>query len=90
MVAAHGWSTAEFGCLAALWEKESNWRYTAKNPKSGAYGIPQAYPASRMAAAGADWETNPTTQIIWGLGYIANRYETPCKAWAHSGATGWY
>ncbi len=90
MVAARGWNADEFACLAALWQKESGWRYTARNPTSGAYGIPQSLPAEKMAAAGADWETNPYTQITWGVGYIAKRYGTPCAAWAHSGATNWY
>ncbi|WP_456236389.1 aggregation-promoting factor C-terminal-like domain-containing protein [Actinomyces mediterranea] len=52
--------------------------------------MPQALPGSKMAAAGVDWATNPATQITWGLGYIAGRYGTPCSAWAHSNAVGWY
>jgi hypothetical protein len=80
----------QFACLDLLWEKESNWRVTATNPSSGAYGIPQALPASKMASAGSDWQTNAITQIRWGLGYIEAVYGTPCTAWAHSQATNWY
>ena len=65
------------------------WRVNAAN-SSGAYGIPQALPGSKMASAGADWQTNPATQIAWGLGYIAGRYGTPCGAWDHSESNGWY
>ncbi|MDQ1690900.1 MAG: hypothetical protein QOD87_1008, partial [Pseudonocardiales bacterium] len=72
-----------------LWTKESGWRTDAANP-SGAYGIPQALPGSKMSAAGADWQTSASTQITWGLGYIAGVYGTPCAAWAHSQATNWY
>jgi hypothetical protein len=80
----------QFACLELLWEKESNWRVTATNPSSGAYGIPQALPGSKMASAGSDWQTNAITQIRWGLGYIKAVYGTPCTAWAHSQATNWY
>lgn len=90
MVAARGWGTGEFDCLVALWKKESGWRVNAHNKSSGAYGIPQALPGTKMASAGADWETNPATQIAWGLGYIGGRYGTPCGAWGHSQARGWY
>ena len=89
-VAARGWSSAEFDCLVALWSKESGWRVNAYNAGSGAYGIPQALPGSKMATAGADWETNAGTQIEWGLGYVSGRYSTPCGAWAHSQDVGWY
>lgn len=89
-VAARGWSSGEFDCLVALWSKESGWRVNAYNASSGAYGIPQALPGSKMATAGADWETNAATQIEWGLGYIQGRYDTPCGAWAHSQDVGWY
>ena len=89
-VAARGWSSAEFDCLVALWSKESGWRVNAYNAGSGAYGIPQALPGSKMATAGADWETNAATQIEWGLGYVSGRYGTPCGAWAHSQDVGWY
>lgn len=90
MVAAEGWSAGQFSCLDRLWERESGWRVTARNPYSGAYGIPQAMPASKMAAAGADWRTNPTTQIEWGLDYIDARYGSPCAAWDHFLARNWY
>jgi len=90
MVLGRGWPDSEFGCLVALWNKESGWRVNAHNRGSGAYGIPQALPGSKMASAGADWETNPATQISWGLGYIGARYGTPCGAWGHSQSTGWY
>ncbi|MGC5223313.1 hypothetical protein ACPW96_12080 [Micromonospora sp. DT81.3] len=90
MVLARGWSDAEFGCLVALWNRESGWRVNAYNAGSGAYGIPQSLPGNKMASAGADWETNPATQISWGLGYIGGRYGTPCGAWGHSQSTGWY
>jgi hypothetical protein len=90
MVAARGWSTGEYDCLVALWNKESGWNVYAYNASSGAYGIPQALPGSKMATAGADWQTNPATQITWGLGYIQARYGTPCGAWAHSQSVGWY
>ena len=90
MVAAEGWSSSQFTCLDRLWQRESGWRVTARNPSSGAYGIPQALPASKMAAAGSDWRTNPTTQIEWGLDYIDARYGSPCAAWSHFQARNWY
>ncbi|MES9537163.1 MULTISPECIES: lytic transglycosylase domain-containing protein [unclassified Actinomadura] len=79
----------QFGCLVNLWNKESHWNVHAANP-SGAYGIPQALPGSKMGSAGPDWQNNATTQIKWGLGYIKNRYGTPCGAWSHSQSVGWY
>lgn len=85
-----GFADSQFGCLDSLWTRESGWRWNADNPSSSAYGIPQALPGSKMASAGADWETNPETQIRWGLGYIAGRYGTPCAAWGHSERVGWY
>jgi len=90
MVMARGWGQGEFDCLVALWNRESHWNVYAHNTSSGAYGIPQALPGSKMATAGADWATNPVTQITWGLGYIGGRYGTPCGAWGHSEAKGWY
>lgn len=90
MVLERGWGDSEFACLVALWNKESGWRVNAYNKSSGAYGIPQSLPGNKMASAGADWETNPATQIAWGLGYIGGRYGTPCGAWSHSQAKGWY
>jgi hypothetical protein len=79
----------QFSCLDDIWTRESNWVYNAENA-SGAYGIPQALPGSKMASAGADWLTDPTTQIRWGLGYIQSTYGTPCDAWAFWQANGWY
>ena len=90
LVAAQGWGDSEYQCLILLWNRESQWNPYAENAYSGAYGIPQALPGSKMASAGADWRTNPITQINWGIGYIKGRYGTPCSAWAHSNAVGWY
>jgi hypothetical protein len=86
----HGWGDGQFTCLEKLWNKESRWRVDADNPSSSAYGIPQALPGNRMAAYGSDWRTNPVTQIKWGLDYIEDRYGSPCSAWSHSQAKGWY
>ena len=90
MVLARGWNEAEFACLDPLWSHESGWRVNAANSSSGAYGIPQALPGSKMASVGADWQTNPRTQIAWGLGYIAGRYGSPCQAWAFFQAHNYY
>lgn len=90
MVADRGWGDDQFNCLVSLWKKESGWRVNAENSSSGAYGIPQALPGSKMASSGDDWQTNAATQIDWGLGYITGRYGTPCGAWAHSSDVGWY
>ncbi|MFE5342737.1 G5 domain-containing protein [Isoptericola sp. NPDC056578] len=90
MAAARGWSGEQWSCLESLWTKESGWNASAANPSSGAYGIPQSLPGSKMASAGSDWQTNPATQIEWGLGYIADVYGTPCGAWGHSQSVGWY
>ena len=90
MMAGHGWGDSEFTCLESLWTRESNWNYQAENASSGAYGIPQALPGSKMSEVADDWATNPTTQITWGLNYISGRYGTPCSAWAHSESVGWY
>lgn len=90
MLAARGWGADQFGCLVSLWDRESGWNVYAQNPSSGAYGIPQALPGSKMSTAGADWQTNAATQIAWGLGYIADRYGSPCGAWSHSESAGWY
>ena len=89
MVAARGWPSTEFDCLAQLWGHESGWRVNASNP-SGAYGIPQALPGSKMALYGSDWQTNPATQIKWGLAYISGSYGTPCNAWGRWQQQGWY
>ncbi|MET0956535.1 MAG: lytic transglycosylase domain-containing protein [Cryobacterium sp.] len=88
-VASRGWGEDQYSCLVSLWNKESGWRVNAANP-SGAYGIPQALPGSKMSSAGSDWETSAATQIEWGLGYISGRYGTPCGAWGHSVDVGWY
>jgi hypothetical protein len=90
MLGSFGWSSGEFSCLVSLWDRESGWNTYASNPSSGAYGIPQALPGSKMASAGADWATNPATQIRWGLGYIQQVYGSPCAAWGHSQSVGWY
>jgi len=90
MAAERGWGGDQYACLEKLWDKESGWRWNAENPSSGAYGIPQALPGTKMASAGSDWRTNPSTQIEWGLGYISGRYGTPCGAWSHSMSVGWY
>lgn len=90
MLPSYGWGQDQMSCLVSLWNRESGWRTNATNPGSGAYGIPQSLPGSKMASAGADWQTNPATQIKWGLGYIKSRYGSPCGAWGHSQATGWY
>jgi hypothetical protein len=90
MAAAYGWTASQWTCLNELWTRESGWQVTATNPQSGAYGIPQSLPASKMASAGADWQTSAATQIKWGLDYIAGRYGTPCGAWAHETAHNWY
>ena len=90
MLGSFGWSSGQFGCLQSLWNAESGWNPSASNPISGAYGIPQALPGSKMASAGPDWQTNPATQIKWGLGYIKQVYGSPCAAWSHEQSTGWY
>jgi hypothetical protein len=89
LAAQRGWGDDQFSCLFQIWEHESNWRVNAEN-SIGAYGIPQALPGDKMAPYGADWRTNPTTQIKWGLDYIAGRYGTPCDAWSSWQANGWY
>jgi hypothetical protein len=86
----YGWGSFQFACLNKLWTKESNWRYKARNKSSGAHGIPQALPATKMESIGTDWRTNPVTQISWGLRYIEVRYETPCKAYKKFQRSRWY
>ena len=86
----YGWNDSQFQCLNQLWQKESGWSYTAYNASSGATGIPQSLPGSKMASAGSDWQTNAATQISWGLDYIARGYGTPCSAWSHSQSMNWY
>jgi transglycosylase-like protein with SLT domain len=90
MMSSFGFSpSTQWECLDEVWQKESSWQYDAENA-SGAYGIPQSLPASKMASAGSDYLTNPATQIKWGLGYISSTYGTPCNAWAHEESDGWY
>ena len=88
--ADYGWSESDFNCLVKLWNRESKWNVTACNRSSGAYGIPQALPGSKMASAGPDYKTNYKTQVDWGLGYIKGRYGSPTSAWNHSQQRGWY
>jgi hypothetical protein len=90
MLGSFGWSSSQFSCLDPLWAHESGWSVSAYNAGSGAFGIPQALPGSRMASAGPDWQTNAATQIKWGLDYIKGTYGSPCGAWSHEEATGWY
>ncbi len=93
MAAAKGWTGDQWRCLDSLWTSESHWRHTVANYQgSGAYGIPQALPASKMASHGSDYLTNPRTQIAWGLDYIKSRYGTPCGAWSswNSRSPHWY
>jgi hypothetical protein len=90
MLGSFGWSSSQFSCLDPLWEHESRWSVTAANPGSGAFGIPQALPGSRMASAGPDWQASAATQITWGLRYIRDTYGSPCAAWSHERAAGWY
>lgn len=88
-LAARGWAN-QAQCLDNLWTHESSWNVYATNPSSGAYGIPQSLPGVKMATAGSDWQTNPATQIRWGLNYIAQRYGSPCNAWSHETRVNWY
>jgi len=84
-----GW-TSQAQCLVDLWQAESGWNVFARNPSSGAYGIPQALPANQMRSAGKDWVHNPATQVRWGLSYIKKRYGGPCNAWRHFKQRHWY
>ncbi len=90
MLGDYGWSSDQFSCLDDLWVSESNWNVSATNSSSGAYGIPQSLPAEKMATAGADWRTNPATQIEWGLTYIQSSYGDPCNAWYFKQGHNWY
>ncbi len=90
LLPSYGWSSSEMSCLVPLWAGESGWRVNAENSSSGAYGIPQALPGSKMASTGGDWRTNAVTQIQWGLGYIQERYGSPCGAWGFKQGNGWY
>lgn len=90
LVLSYGWSEYDFECLVKLWNRESSWNLNAVNKRSGACGIPQSLPCSKMKSAGADYRTNYKTQIRWGLNYIKARYGSPANAWGHSQRTGWY
>ncbi|WP_344016424.1 transglycosylase SLT domain-containing protein [Streptomyces thermospinosisporus] len=83
-------NSAQFQCFSKIVEHESGWNPTATNASSGAYGLVQALPASKMASAGSDWKTNPATQIKWGLNYMNERYGSPCEAWEFWQANNWY
>jgi hypothetical protein len=89
MASRYSWGGDQFSCLNSLWNRESGWNVHAANP-SGAYGIPQALPGSKMSTAGGDWRDNPATQIAWGLSYVKSTYGTPCGAWSASQSKGWY
>ena len=90
MAKQYGWGGDQYGCLVNLWNRESGWRQGAHNSSSGAHGIPQALPGSKMASAGADWYSNPETQIRWGLSYINGRYGNPCGAMGFWNNHNWY
>lgn len=90
VINTYGWSEYDFECLVKLWNRESGWNPNSHNSSSGAHGIPQSLPASKMASEGADYYTNGYTQIRWGLKYIKDRYGSPSAAWAHSQSKGWY
>jgi hypothetical protein len=91
MTTRYRWtSNVQFRCLVTLWNYESHWNHRAHNRRSGAHGIPQALPGSKMRSAGSDWRTNPVTQIAWGLAYVHRRYSTPCGALSHYNRRGWY
>jgi hypothetical protein len=85
-----GYDDDDYSCFNNIIIRESRWQIDATNPSSGAYGIPQALPGSKMASAGSDWRTNPATQIIWSLGYMKDRYGSPCAAWSFKRSHGWY
>jgi hypothetical protein len=89
-LASFGWGQDQMACLVPLWNRESDWTTTAENPSSLAYGIAQSLPAEKMDSVGNDWKTNYQTQVKWGLGYIKDRYSSPCGAWAHETSIGWY
>lgn len=90
MAAAYGWVGREWRCLDSLWTRESGWNHRARNPSSGAAGIPQVLPSAHPGVVDAAFMRNPAAQIAWGLRYIRGRYGSPCQAWAHSQSTGWY
>jgi hypothetical protein len=90
MLGTFHWARWQFYYLNLLWSHESGWDKYASNPYTGAYGIPQAVPGSKMSSAGPNWPSNARTQIRWGMRYIKSRYGSPKKAWEHEQATGWY
>lgn len=90
MVNKYSWGAEQFTCYNNIIMRESKWIVSADNPHSSAYGIPQALPGKKMASFGADWRTNPATQIRWGLDYVHDRYGTPCGAWSFKRGHGWY
>ncbi|MFH5879926.1 hypothetical protein [Arthrobacter sp. NA-172] len=90
ILSSYGWGQGEMSALTTLWNKESDWRTTATNASSGAYGISQSLPAEKMASEGADWQTNYKTQIRWGLNYIKERYGSPSAAWSFHLSHNWY
>ncbi|MEV5846858.1 transglycosylase SLT domain-containing protein [Streptomyces sp. NPDC051985] len=81
---------AQFNAFSKIVSHESGWNPSATNSSSGAYGLVQALPGSKMASAGSDWKTNPATQIKWGLDYMNSRYGSPTAAWSFWQANGWY
>lgn len=90
MYKRYGWKTNQYRALERLWTYESGWQHRNMNGSSGAYGIPQALPGSKMSSAGRDWARNPETQIRWGLGYIRARYGTPANAYGFFRSHSWY
>jgi len=86
----YGYGSGQFDCFNNIIMRESKWDINATNPSSGAYGIPQALPGSKMATIASDWRTNPATQIIWGIEYMKDRYGSPCSAWGFKSSHGWY
>ena len=90
VINTYGWTENDFLALVKLWDKESKWNPNSHNSKSGAHGIPQALPASKMASEGSDYYTNGQTQIRWGLKYIKERYGSPANAWNHFLEKNWY
>ncbi len=86
----YGYPSSEYACFNNIIMRESMWDIDATNASSGAYGIPQALPGSKMASVAADWRTNPATQIVWAIGYMNDRYGSPCGAWGFKSAHGWY
>ena len=86
----YGYGSGQFDCFNNIIMRESKWDINATNPSSGAYGIPQALPGSKMATIASDWRTNPATQIIWGIEYMKDRYGSPCSAWGFKASHGWY